>query len=57
MNQFTEKVAEMRRLQKKYFSERSSMVLQQCKKAEKEVDLELARIAQAKPTQQTTMKF
>jgi len=57
MTAFTEKVAEMRRLQKKYFSERSGIVLQQCKKAEKEVDLELARMAQARATEQQTINF
>lgn len=38
MTEFIEKVTRMRELQKKYFKERSSMILSECKKAELEVD-------------------
>lgn len=36
--QFKELVANMRQLQKRYFKERSSIILQQCKKLENDVD-------------------
>lgn len=38
-----EKVRQMRKLQKEYFKTRSTFVLEECKKAEKEVDRMLAR--------------
>lgn len=38
MEEFTKKVAEMRRLQKEYFRSRDPHTLQACKKAEREVD-------------------
>lgn len=36
--EFIQKVVEMRSLQRRYYKERSSTILQQCKKAEREVD-------------------
>lgn len=36
--QFKDLVANMRQLQKRYFKERSSTILQQCKKLENDVD-------------------
>lgn len=57
MNTFAEKVATMRKFQKKYFSERSGYILQQAKKAEREVDIELANMEQAQARQQSTLKF
>lgn len=44
-----DKVRQMRELQKRYFRERSSTILQQCKAAEREVD---ALIAKDKPIEQ-----
>lgn len=38
MDEFIQKVAEMRRLQKQYFSSRDPHTLQACKKLEREVD-------------------
>jgi len=38
MEDFIQKVAEMRRLQKEYFSSRDRYTLMACKKAESEVD-------------------
>ena len=38
MNEFIQKVAEMRRLQKEYFRSRDKYILMECKKAESEVD-------------------
>jgi len=38
MEEFISKVAEMRRLQKEYFSSRDRYTLMACKKAESEVD-------------------
>ena len=38
MNEFEQKVKNMRRLQKLYFASRSAVVLNECKQAEKEVD-------------------
>lgn len=41
---FFDKVALMRRLQQEYFKTRSKTVLEQCKAAEKEVDVEIKRV-------------
>jgi hypothetical protein len=38
MEDFIQKVAEMRRLQKQYFSSRDPLTLQACKRAEREID-------------------
>jgi hypothetical protein len=38
MEDFTAKVAEMRRLQKEYFRGRDKYILMECKKAESEID-------------------
>jgi hypothetical protein len=38
MDEFIQKVSEMRRLQKLYFRERDRYILMECKKAESEVD-------------------
>lgn len=43
-DQFMQKVAKMRRLQKDYFRHRDPLALQACKKAEREVDAELENI-------------
>ena len=42
MENFIEKVSNMRRLQKKYFKERDPLVLRDAKKAEREVDQMIA---------------
>lgn len=47
--QLKDKVRQMRELQKRYFRERSSVILNQCKAAEREVD---ALVAKEKPTEQ-----
>jgi len=41
---FFDKVAEMRRMQKEYFSKRDALVLKQCKELEKEIDNEIERV-------------
>lgn len=42
--QFFEEVSRLRRLQKKYFKDRSSSSLSVCKKQEKLIDDEIARV-------------
>lgn len=42
--QFFEEVSRLRRLQKKYFKDRSSSSLTACKKQEKLIDDEIARV-------------
>lgn len=41
---FFDKVAEMRKMQKEYFSKRDSLVLKKCKEIEKEIDAEIERV-------------
>ena len=60
MKEFIQKVAEMRALQKKYFKYRDPLSLQEAKKAEKEIDAELANMGFVRERQsdtQQTMKF
>lgn len=42
--EFFKKVEKLREAQKNYFKTRSSMALQLCKKLEKEIDEEIARV-------------
>lgn len=42
--EFFDKVVKLREAQKNYFKTRSSMALQLCKKLEKEIDDEIARV-------------
>lgn len=55
--EFFEKVERMREAQKKYFKIRSSLALQLCKKLEKEIDDEIARVNQVinKPNPQSSL--
>lgn len=55
--EFYEKVVKMREAQKNYFKTRSSMTLQLCKKLEKEIDNEIARVDQItnKPNPQSSL--
>lgn len=52
IEELKEKVRQMRELQKRYFRERSSVILNQCKAAEREVD---ALVAKEKPIEQTKL--
>lgn len=49
IEELKDKVRQMRELQKRYFRERSSTILQQCKAAEREVD---ALVSKEKPIDQ-----
>ena len=42
--EFYDKVAQMRRMQKEYFKNRSSIALQKSKQPEKEIDDEITRV-------------
>lgn len=55
--EFYEKVVKMREAQKNYFKTRSSMALQLCKRLEKEIDNEIARVDQItnKPNPQSSL--
>lgn len=55
--EFYEKVVKMREAQKSYFKTRSSMALQLCKRLEKEIDNEIARVDQItnKPNPQSSL--
>lgn len=55
--EFYEKVVKMREAQKSYFKTRSSMDLQLCKRLEKEIDNEIARVNQItnKPNPQSSL--
>lgn len=55
--EFYEKVVKMREAQKSYFKPRSSMDLQLCKRLEKEIDNEIARVNQItnKPNPQSSL--
>lgn len=55
--EFFEKVEKLREAQKNYFKTRSSMALQLCKKLEKEIDEEIARVNKItnKPNQQSSL--
>lgn len=55
--EFYEKVVKMREAQKSYFKTRSSMDLQVCKRLEKEIDNEIARVNQItnKPNPQSSL--
>ena len=48
MNEFIQKVAKMRQLQKDYFKYRDSLTLRACKGVEREVDQELEKLTQKK---------
>ena len=41
---FFDKVAEMRKMQREYFSKRDSLVLKKCKELEREIDAEIERV-------------
>ena len=49
---FVNKVAEMRRLQKEYFKTRYPLVLREAKALEKQVDQELEKLVIKQPDQQ-----
>ena len=49
---FVNKVAEMRRLQKEYFKTRHPLVLREAKVIEKQVDQELEKLVIKQPDQQ-----
>lgn len=55
--EFFEKVEKLREAQKNYFKTRSSMALQLCKKLEKEIDEEIARVNKItnKPNPQSSL--
>lgn len=55
MNDIIEKVQKMRDLQKRYFKERSSLILQQCKAAERDVDQLLKQYSDQLATPQKTL--
>lgn len=55
MNDIIEKVQKMRDLQKRYFKERSSLILQQCKAAERDVDQLLKQYSDQPATAQTKL--
>jgi len=55
MNDIIEKVQKMRDLQKRYFKERSSLILQQCKAAERDVDQLLKQYSDQPATPQKTL--
>lgn len=56
MEELVKMVAEMRRLQREYFKNRNSLLLAQCKKAEKQVDaLIIMHTTKNKPTEERTL--
>ena len=55
MNDLIEKVQKMRDLQRRYFRERSSLILQQCKAAERDVDIVLKQYSDQPATAQKTL--
>lgn len=42
--EFYDKVVQMRRMQKEYFKTRSKIALQESKRLEREIDMEIARV-------------